>query len=131
MLEKIEMFQTFTKISVSHKLPTHFPNTMLNPNAIPFLPASAATAATTNQPICELDRLRQTPFFQQRFERFLQSMMRDFVGSHGDLQVILMNPPLEPTTKKATRFLGVYKQHTIVYEADRLEDPRTGYFRLL
>ncbi len=94
---------------------------MLNPYATPFVPPSETSLA----------RLRRTPFFQQRFVRFLQNTMRDYVGTYEDLQIVLVNPPLQPTTKKTTQFLGVYKQHTVVYEADRMEDPRTGYFRLL
>lgn len=95
---------------------------MLNPDAPPYIPLPSMEDA---------NKVRSTPFFQQRFERFLQSTIRDYVGTVEQLQIVLMNPPIPPTTKLATQFLAMYNQRVVIYEANKLEDPRTGYFRFL
>jgi hypothetical protein len=99
-----------------------FPST-LNALAESFVPHSMIAE--------EAERVRKTPFFQQRFERFLQSTTRDYVGTADQLQIVLMNPPIPPTTKQTTQFLAMYNQRVVVYEANKLNDPRTGYFRFL
>ena len=101
-------------------IPTTIPST-LNPHAAPYVPI---------EPLEQAHKVSKTPFFAQRFERFLQST-KDHVGTVADLQILLMNPAIPPTTKKVTQFLAIYKQRMVVYEADRLDDPRTGSFRFL
>jgi hypothetical protein len=99
-----------------------FPST-LNVLAEPFVPQSLRRE--------EAERVQKTPFFQQRFERFLYTTLRDSKGTADQLQIVLMNPPIPPTTKQTTQFLAMYNQRVVVYEANKLEDPRTGYFRFL
>ena len=98
-------------------------NSTLNPFAASFVPTVA--------PMERANTVSKTPFFAQRFERFLQTTSRDYVGTVEDLQIVVSNPPIPPTLKNTTQFLAMYKQRVVVYEADRLDDPRTGYFRFL
>jgi hypothetical protein len=93
----------------------------LNPYAAPYVPVD---------PMEQAQKVSKTPFFAQRFERFLHTI-RDYVGTVADLQILVLHPGIPPTTKKVTQFLAIYKQRMVVYEADRLDDPRTGSFRFL
>ena len=111
---------------------------MLNPNATPFVP-TPSTASTLNvlaapyipSGLEAAQSVSKTPFFQQRFQRFLQTTIRDYKGTADQLQIVLMNPPIPPTTRKTTQFLAMYNQRAVLYEADRIEDPRRGHFRFL
>jgi hypothetical protein len=103
---------------------TPYISSTLNPFAASFVPTDPM------EPMVRAQKVSKTPFFAQRFERFLHKV-RDHVGTVADLQILLMNPGIPPTTKKVTQFMAIYKQRMVVYEADRLDDPRTGSFRFL
>jgi hypothetical protein len=90
----------------------------LNPFAASFIPQE--------QP--NLEPLLSYPFFQQRLERFLFTHYRMTDVSVKELEIIMALPPIKPQTKTTTIFLGNYKGIPLLYEADRLDDPRTGKF---
>lgn len=97
--------------------------TALNPYATPFVPAN---------PMAGIESVSKTPFFQERFARFLFATFRDPSGGNvNEIQILFQNPPVQPIKKKSVQFVGSYKNQLIVYEADRLDDPRTGFFRTL
>jgi hypothetical protein len=113
-----------THVCVSIMNVSPYISSTLNPFAAPYVPTDPM------EPMERAQKVSKTPFFAQRFERFLHTV-RDHVGTVADLQILLMNPAIPPTTKKVTQFLAIYKQKMVVYEADRLDDPRTGSFRFL
>lgn len=81
-----------------------------------------------------MERLIRTPFFQQRLEQFIFKEYRSENGSMNDISILAQGPSIPnvvPHKKGGAVFLGLYKGHVIVYEADRIEDPRTGHFRRL
>ncbi len=95
----------------------------MNANASIFIPFAS-----------RLMELISTPFFQQRLERFLFKEYRSDNGCMNDISILAQGAEagtILPEKKKEVIFLGAYKGHVIVYEADRMTDPRTGHFRKL
>ena len=86
----------------------------MNPNASEFIPRS------------EILTLWEMPFFQQRFERFLEShrilnpLLQDMV--------LLDTFPTPGQGQKKVIFRALYKNIPLQYEADIWNDPRTGIF---
>jgi hypothetical protein len=95
----------------------------LNPYASEFVPLKQSQPQLT-----PLQQLFTYPFFQQRLERFLNTNYRIPDACVENLQILMVNPPIQPQTKATTHFLGQYNGIPLLYEADRLEDPRTGKF---
>lgn len=73
------------------------------------------------------------PFFEQRFQKFIYATFRVDGVTVADLQILDHTNAVQdiaPTLKRTVIFLGLFRGYAIVYEADRMEDPRTGAFRL-
>ncbi len=76
-----------------------------------------------------LQELIETPFFQQRLERFLFTEYRiELGGDIGKLSLFMLFPPFPPQKKASVVFFGDFKGIPILYEADRWNEPRTGAF---
>ncbi len=73
--------------------------------------------------------LHDMPFFQQRLDRFLATQFRIHDANVGNLKIYMAFPPFPASTpNKSVVFLGAYKNITLMYEATRWDDPRTGQF---
>lgn len=95
----------------------------MNPYAQSYLPISF-----------QMEYLFKTPFFQQRLEKFMFSQFRTESIDPRDFVILVTGQDvgnIVPIKKKIVGFLASYKGFVIVYEADRLDDPRTGFFRQL
>lgn len=82
----------------------------------------------------QLEHLFKTPFFQQRLEKFMYKQFRTESINMHDFTILASGSDVAnilTTTKSMVVFLASYMGHAIVYEANRVDDPRTGYFRLL
>ncbi len=95
----------------------------MNVNAIEYIPVSQQMA-----------RLWAMPFFQQRFTKAVYDFWRQDDAKLEDLVVLVDSNNagfIAPLKKQSIGFLASYKGHVLVYETDRLSDPRTGFFRKL
>lgn len=72
--------------------------------------------------------LLDMPFVKQRFERFVTFQLHHAYDPK-ELRVLEIHPSIQPTQKKQAVFVCAYKHHRMVYEADKVEDPRTGIVR--
>lgn len=94
----------------------------MNVHATSFVPARL-----------QMERLLKMPFFEQRFQKFIYATFRIDGVTVADLQIVGHTDAIQdiaPTQKRTVIFLGLFRGYAIVYEADRMEDPRTGAFRM-
>ncbi len=81
----------------------------------------------------QMERLLKMPFFEQRFQKFIYATFRVDGVTVADLQILDHTDAVQdikPEQKRTVIFLGLFRGYAIVYEADRIEDPRTGAFRM-
>jgi hypothetical protein len=98
----------------------------LNAHATPFVPSTPSMDT--------IGFLVKTPFFQQRFERFVYTQLRLYNASVHDItQIVPISNQgfVSGEVKKQLIFIGTYKSVIFAYEADTVSSPRTGHFRLL
>lgn len=95
------------------------PTSFLKVNAAPYIPLSYAW-----------NTLSSMPFFAQRLDHFARSTLRAYGARVEDLTNIQPRSGAGEVRKHQI-FQASFRSHTLVYEADRLEDPRTGRFRIL
>jgi hypothetical protein len=105
---------------------------LLQATAAPFVPSSVlkVTAAPYIPVSHAWNTLAPMPFFAQRLDHFARWSLRVYGASLADLTDIQPRSGAGDIRKNQI-FQASFRGRQIVYEADRLEDPRTGRFRVL
>lgn len=100
----------------------------------PFSFLKMNVLAPVYEPISvRIQRLQQTPFFQQRFQKTFHTLFRQDPCLQ-EITLLGCAPNLEgvqPFHKRHVFLLLSYRGRVFAYEADALENPRTGVFRLI